>query len=183
MVRCLLDYGADTNDADASGSTPLYYAACKGHLELTQCLLEHGVDVNKVAVGHQSSRTPLHIAVENGHIEVAVCLIESGLADVDATTKGGQKPIDLAPNEEVRLAIVNAVSRRFDHGLMRAVLPNPTDAERANGYLACLGGQNEVQGQGQASANAVAEENDDDSGSDEPHEVAYRESLKRHRTK
>ena len=139
--------------------------------------------MNKAAGNDQSRRTPLHAAVENGDIEVAVYLIESGLADVDATDNGGQRPIDLAPNEEVRLAIVNAVSRRFDHGLMRAVLPNPTDAERANGYLACLGGQDEDQGQGQASANAVAEEDDDDSGSDEPHEVAYRESLKRHRTK
>ena len=65
--------------------------------------------------------------------------------------------------------------------LRRAVLPNPTAAERANGYLACL--YSEDEGQGQASANAVAEEDDDDSGSDEPHEVAYLQSLKRQRTK
>ena len=81
----------------------------------------------------------------------------------------------------IKQLICDEEIRRRDHGYKRAVLPNPTAAERANGYLACLGGEDE--GQGQASANAVAEEDDDDSGSDEEHEVAYLKSLKRKRTK
>ena len=97
----------------------------------------------------------------------------------------------------MRQAIVNEEIRRRDHGFRRAVFSNPTAAERANGYLACLGeedegqgqasastvAEGESQGQGQASASATAEEDDDDSGSDEEHEVAYLKSLKRQRTK
>ena len=91
----------------------------------------------------------------------------------------GSLPIDVAANEAIKQLIRDEDIRRRDHGFRRAVLPNPTAAERANGYLACLGDEDEDEGQGQASANATAEEDDDDSGSDEPHEVVYLKSLKR----
>ena len=91
----------------------------------------------------------------------------------------GSLPIDVAANEAIKQLIRDEDIRRRDHGFRRAVLPNPTAAERAYGYLACLGGEDEDEGQGQASANATAEEDDDDSGSDEQHEVAYLKSLKR----
>ena len=142
---------------------------------------EPGVDVDKATTDATGRNTPLHVANVNDHIDVAVCLMECGMADLNARNIIGQCPMDLALNDEMRQAIVNEEIRRRDHGFRRAVLSNPTAAERANGYLACL--ENEVVGQGQASANAVAEEDDDDSGSDEEHEVAYRRSLKRRRTK
>ena len=101
-----------------------------------------------------------------------------------ARDNDGDLPIDCTTNEEIKQLIRDEEIRRRDHGFMRAVLPNPTAAERANGYLACL--VREDEGQGQASASAMAEggeEDDDDSGSDEEHEVAYLKSLKRQRTK
>ena len=100
-------------------------------------------------------------------------------------TATGSSPIDVAANETIKQLIRDEEISRRDHGFRRAVLPNPTAAERANGYLACHYSEDDGAGQGQglASANAVAEEEDDDSGSDEPHEVAYLKSLKRHRNK
>ena len=73
---------------------------------------------------------------------------------------------DWAANEAIKQLIRAAEIRRRDHGFGRAVLPNPTAAERANGYLACLEGEEEGQGQAR-----------------EEHEVAYLKSLKRQRTK
>ena len=176
VVLYLLGQGADKDKAANDGATPLYIAAQNGHLAVVQCLVEElGVDVDKATTDDLGRQTPLHIAVGNGHIDVAVCLLERGMADLNARTIGGRCPMDLATNEAMRQAIVNEEIRRRDHGFRRAVLPNPTAAERANGYLACLEG--ETEGQGQASASAVAEEEDDDSGSDEEHEVAYRRSL------
>ena len=159
------------------GATSLYMAAQNGHLPVVQYLLEYGADVNKTT---NDGVTPLHIAAINGHAEVLTCLFNWG-ASLTARDDEGDLPIDWAANEVIKQLIRDEEIRRRDHGYKRAVLPNPTAAERANGYLACLGDENE--GQGQASANAVAEEDDDDSGSDEPHEVAYLESLKRQRTK
>ena len=176
IVQYLLVQGADKDKAANNGASPLYIAAQNGHLAVVQCLVEElGVDVDKATTDANRRQTPLHIAVANGHIDVAVCLMERGMADLNARTIYGRRPMDLARDEAMRQAIVNEEIRRRDHGFRRAVLPNPTAAERANGYLACLEG--ETEGQGQASASAVAEEEDDDSGSDEEHEVAYRRSL------
>ena len=178
VVQYLLEQGADKDKATNNGVSPLLIAAQEGHLAVVQCLVEElGVDVDKATTDDLRRQTPLHIAVRNGHIDVAVCLMERGMADLNARTTAGQRPMDLAPNEAMRQAIVNEEIRRRDHGFRRAVLPNPTAAERANGYLACLEGETEGQGQASASASAVTEEDDDDSGSDEEHEVAYRRSL------
>ena len=104
-------------------------------------------------------------------------------------------PIDIAANEAVKQLIRDEEIRRRDHGYKRAVIPNPTAAELASMQLihegddegvgqASAGAVAEGVGQGQASAHAVAEEKeDDDSGSDEEHEVAYQNSLKKQRTK
>ena len=125
--------------------------------------------------------TPLHAAAYNGHAEVLTCLMNWGASLTARITADNRLPIDVATNEAIKQLIRDEEIGRRDHGFRRAVLPNPTAAERANGYLACL--YSEDEGQGQASAIGVAEEDDDDSGSDEPHEVAYLQSLKRQRTK
>ena len=123
--------------------------------------------------------TPLHAAALVGHAEVLTCLMNWG-ASLTARDDDGDLPIDITNDEAIKQLIRDEELRRRNHGFRRAVLPNPTAAERANGYLSCL--YSEDEGQGQASASAVAEE-DDDSGSDEPHEVAYLKSLKRQKIK
>ena len=153
------------------GSGPLYMATQNRHLPVVQYLLDQGADVNKSADG---GTTPLHAAAHFSHAEVVTCLMKWG-ASLNAKDDG-DLPIDMTDDEAIKQLIRDEEIRRRDHGYKRAVIPNPTAAERANGYLACLGGEDE--GQCQASGSAVAEEDDDDSGSDEPHEVAYLESLK-----
>ena len=115
-----------------------------------------------------------------GAIEVLTCLMNWG-ASLTTRLTDDRRPIDVTTNEAIKQLISNEEIRRRDHGFRRAVLPNPTAAERASGCLACLYSGDE--GQASASASAVAEEDDDDSGSDEEHEVAYWKSLKRQRTK
>ena len=172
MVQCLLAHGADKDKATNDGRTPLYAASQNGHVDVVQCLVEElGVDVNKATTDDIGRYTPLHIAVQNGHIDAVICLMERGMADMNARNTAGQRPMDLAPNEAMREAIVNEEKRRRDHGFKRAVLPS-------NALSLAV-----TEGEGQASAHAVAEEDDDDSGSDEVHEVAYLRSLKRQNTK
>ena len=162
---------------------------------MVQCLVEQGADLNK----DDSGWTPLHIAAQQGHKEIISCLVNWG-ASVTARTNEGQLPIDMTDDEEIKQLIRDEEKRYRDHGLKRAVIPNPTAAEEESierARLEAAMGESEYEGQGsaaasavsesvgqgQASASAVAEEDDDDSGSDEEHEVAYLKSLKRQRTK
>ena len=181
-----MEQGADKDKATNIGTTPLLIAAENNHVAVLRYLMEQGADVNKASV---TGYAPLHAAVERGHIAAAVCLMESGLADLSARTRVGRRRglMDLADTDAMKQAIVKVEERRRNHGYKRAVIPNPTAAEQASVERARLEAEGEgevggVQGQVQATDGVLAEEVDDDSGSDEEHEVAFRKSLKRKRS-
>jgi len=66
-IRQLIESGADVNQQDDQGWTPLNWAAGKGHLEMVKLLVENGADVFKVG---RDQRTPYLIALAAGRVEV-----------------------------------------------------------------------------------------------------------------
>jgi ankyrin repeat protein len=83
MVRCLVqELGADINKAthtsDEEGMTPLTAAAHNGNLDMVQCLLDLGADVDKK---DEAGDTALHNAAANGELAIVQCLVDVG-ADV-----------------------------------------------------------------------------------------------------
>ena len=123
-VRVLVEHGADKDKVDREGWTPLYWASCRGYLEVTRYLVEQGATLDKannkgwtpliVAAAHNhhetarylleqgadrdkannSSLTPLHFAAFCGHLEIAMLLMSYG-ADLNARDNDGQLPIDM----------------------------------------------------------------------------------------
>jgi ankyrin repeat protein len=87
MVAQMIKLGADVNEHDSCGVTPLYLAVGNGQVEMVRFLLEHGARVNiipapDVGIG-RPSMTPLMVAAQRGHAEIAKLLIEHG-ADISA---------------------------------------------------------------------------------------------------
>ncbi|KAL9126174.1 MAG: hypothetical protein Q9217_004736 [Psora testacea] len=84
IIRMLLDHGADTAFQDACGATPLYYAARKGIVEITEFLVERRsqplLAINLTENIH--GRSPLIIACVEGHLQVVKLLLSAG-ADSD----------------------------------------------------------------------------------------------------
>jgi ankyrin len=82
VVRCLVkDLGADINQAEKDGFTPLHMAAQMGNLDMVRCLgAEVGADVKCFC-----------IAVEIGHLEVLRCFAELG-ADINQAIRDGATP-------------------------------------------------------------------------------------------
>ena len=80
----LVDIDSVVNFEDDEGSTPLHLAA-RGHLEITQILLEHGADVNMKT---KDGWTSLLIATENRSVEIVRLLILHG-AELTATDEIG----------------------------------------------------------------------------------------------
>jgi hypothetical protein len=72
-VKELISSGADINQQDEQGWTPLNFAVGKGDLAIVKLLLEKGADVFQTGRDH---RTPYMIALAASHLETARLLRE-----------------------------------------------------------------------------------------------------------
>jgi ankyrin repeat protein len=96
QVKALLEAGADVNQTDKSGNSPLLLAAMYGPEASVKALLEAGADVNQT---DKSGNSPLLLAAMYGpeaSVKALVkTLLEAGAA-VDQTNKWGVAPLSLA---------------------------------------------------------------------------------------
>ncbi|KPI89947.1 hypothetical protein ABL78_0915 [Leptomonas seymouri] len=82
-----LGVSAIVNSEDATGLTPLLFAAGRGHLDVVRFLVEHGADLN-----HQSDRgqSALHRAVYRGNIDLVEYLVTASQRK-NGTNKAAQR--------------------------------------------------------------------------------------------
>ncbi len=62
ISKFLIQMGAEINEKDNLGVTPLHVASLKGNIEIAELLLEKGADVNIIA---NNGSTPLFSAIKN----------------------------------------------------------------------------------------------------------------------
>ncbi|MCP4545186.1 MAG: hypothetical protein GY835_01820 [bacterium] len=138
------------NLADASGYTPLHYAAYGGHVEATRILLEAGANSDSASL---SGSVPLHGAAFSGHGEVVRLLLDNGAAP-DIANSYGYTPLlgslfgDFRDIVRMLCAYevnVNAQSQRGecvltraclagDHEIVELLLNRNADTELRDGY-------------------------------------------------
>ncbi len=79
LIQKLVSLGASLNARELrAGASPLHRAASRGHVEVVNCLLLLGANVNSRALNFS---TPLHWASSQGHVDVVQALLNAG-ADV-----------------------------------------------------------------------------------------------------
>jgi len=88
----LIEEGADVNEAQGDGTTPLHWAAYKLDVELAGLLLERGA---KADVQNRYGASPLAEAVKGGEVALVEMLLEAG-ANVDAPNVDGETTLMLA---------------------------------------------------------------------------------------
>ncbi len=85
LVKSLIDGGADVNERDTLGETPLHVAAISDYREIGSLLLENGADIN---AGDVRGLTPAHAAAWLRYRDMVDLLITHG-ADINARDKDG----------------------------------------------------------------------------------------------
>ncbi len=99
-VEHYIQAGADIEETDEYGFTPLIEAAIANKLEFAALLLEYGADINRPDT---TGRSVLHWAVDNHNIPLCRLLL-ANKADPNAYTKAGQ-PILVYPLLRQQLAL------------------------------------------------------------------------------
>ena len=92
-AKALIENGADPNESDDQGCTPLHHASRNGSKKIVKLLLKHGANVN--AKLNTTFKTPLHEAVNHGHLNIVKILIWYG-ADLSCKTRNQTTPIHIA---------------------------------------------------------------------------------------
>ena len=92
LVKSLIEGGADVNERDKLGETPLHVAVVRGYRGIAALLLENGADVNAEDV---RGLTPVHAAAWRGYRDTVDLLITHG-ADINARDKEGLTPLHTA---------------------------------------------------------------------------------------
>ena len=107
-VKFILKYGQGirVNQPNKYGLTALQQACIDGNLSLANFLLERGADLKTV---DSNGRSALHLAAERGHLDVVSLLVNSACADVNARNSNGEKPVDVAKNEQIRALLSQAM--------------------------------------------------------------------------
>ena len=89
MAKLLLDGGADVDQANNNGATPLLISSQQGHQGVMTLLLAKSAKVDRA---RSSGATALFMGSKNGHQEAVKLLLAKG-ATVDQTSKSGATPL------------------------------------------------------------------------------------------
>ncbi len=94
MCQLLLDAGADENQPDRNGQTPVHHAAKDDRLQIFQQFIASG-RARLDAIDHRGN-TPAHDAARLGQPKALQALIQSGRVNLNARNYQGKTPLTLA---------------------------------------------------------------------------------------
>ena len=95
LAALLISHGANVNNKDNHGNTPLHHACGLGFYITAELLTSHGANLDET---NNNGDTPLHLACCNMHYEIAKLLI-TYRANVDVQNNNGDTPLHLVCRE------------------------------------------------------------------------------------
>jgi hypothetical protein len=127
-IETRIKHGADVNERNKNGETPLHRAAAFNRsLSVLNALISNGAKLNAKEKEH--GQTPLHYAVlNNAPPRILESLVRHG-ADPMVKDRNGVSPLDAADSDEKKRIMAQAKSA-FDSAAMQPAAPELAGAEK-----------------------------------------------------
>lgn len=129
-IELLLANGADPNERDEKGDTPLQTALSLGDEVSARRLIAHGCDVNS---RNNAGSTALHLAVADGRGELVSLLLAKG-ADVNAQDNDGDTPLHSAALRGHKNIVELLLAHKADPSLVNSRNRTPRDEAARKGH-------------------------------------------------
>jgi ankyrin repeat protein len=100
MIRNLLSQGANIEEKDSQGLSPLSLMAKNGNSDMVKLLLQFGANINSI---DNRGYTALHYAVDKGFFNIAELLILNG-AETNSISNADETPVYISlKNNDIKM--------------------------------------------------------------------------------
>ena len=100
--------GANVNQKDHFGRSPLHVAAAVDYADMVEFLLQHGADINIIT--NEEGQTPIHFAAKNDAINSLQMLLAYG-ADIDSRDSKNRTPLQVSQSMDCEADLYAFVPR------------------------------------------------------------------------
>eukprot|EP00833_Pecoramyces_ruminatium_P003156 jgi/Orpsp1_1/1177188/evm.model.c7180000060509.1 len=108
IMELLLNHGANANDKNRSGVTPIMIACSKNQQDIVEMLINHGANIHDTS---SLNLTPLIFACQNDNVEIVDLLVSRG-ANINHQDENGSTPLIHA----IRERNLNIIRYFIQHG-------------------------------------------------------------------
>ena len=135
MTRLLLELGANTEQWDACGRTPLFWALISKHLAVTEALCYRTADLPHALVGVPTRRTPLQLASEAGLFGFTISFVQIGM-DISVRDADGKTPLEQVKDKLRRGHWIYGAIKEIvnSHALSRVLIALGEEPSTADSY-------------------------------------------------
>eukprot|EP00118_Oscarella_pearsei_P019911 m.214261 g.214261 ORF g.214261 m.214261 type:complete len:859 (+) comp39807_c1_seq7:2007-4583(+) len=130
-VCSLLESGANVNESDLSGRTPLYFAAQRGLNDIARVLVDYGA---RVSPQTNWGSTPLHVAADKGFDSILRLLTSIPGTSTNMQNKNGDSALHLAAYRGKLDAVRVLLDAGADVGLKNSEGRTPIEDAESNGH-------------------------------------------------
>lgn len=119
IIKALNNKGADVNNKDEMGRTPLSQAILGKHIDTVKFLLNvENINVNAWSGGHSAETTPLMDAIDIGAVDILELLLDDPRVDVNLADPYGVNPLLTAAikgDKEILNILLNCKQVNINH--------------------------------------------------------------------